>query len=69
MTELLFQALLHMNAERDGLLCGIRICDYAGYEQTIDWNQLDITKDEAQRINYVDTFPSGCGCKNQEELI
>lgn len=53
----------------DGLLCGIRICDYAGYEQTIDWNQLDITKDEAQRINYVDTFPSGCGCKNQEELI
>lgn len=52
----------------DGLLCGIRICDYAGYEKTIDWEQLDITKEEAQHINYVDTFPSGCGRKRQEEM-
>lgn len=53
----------------NGLLCGIRICDYAGYESTIDWNQLTLTKEEAQQINYVDTFPSGCGRKKQENLL
>jgi len=52
----------------DGLLCGIRICDYAGYEKTIDWEQVGITKAEAQQINYVERFPSGCGRKDQEEL-
>lgn len=49
----------------DGLLCGIRICDYAGYEKTIDWSQLDLTKEEAQQINFVEQFPVGCGEKKQ----
>lgn len=52
----------------DGLLCGIRICDYAGYERTIDWKKLPTTKKEAQEINFVDTFPTGCGRKKQEDF-
>ena len=49
----------------DGKLCSIRISDYAGYENTIDWSQLDITKEEAQAVNFVETFPAGCGRKKQ----
>lgn len=47
----------------DGLLCSIRICDYAGYEKTIDWTRAGIGKDEAWSINAVHAM-SGCvGCK------
>jgi len=45
----------------DGLLCSIRICDYAGLERTIDWSKLPVTLEEAKRINYVECFPSGAG--------
>ncbi len=45
----------------DGLLCAIRICDYAGLEKTIDWTRTPITKEEAMQINFVDAFPAGVG--------
>lgn len=47
----------------DGLLCSIRICDYAGLERTIDWTKTPLTKEEAQRINFVEEFPQGVGLK------
>ena len=47
----------------DGLLKSIRICDYAGYEQTIDWTKLPYTREEAQAVNFVDVFPSNVGEK------
>ncbi len=50
----------------DGLLCSIRICDYANLESTIDWTKLPITKEEAQTINFVETFPPGVGRKAQD---
>ena len=40
----------------DGLLCSVRISDYAGMEGTIDWSRLPGTKEEAQRVNFVETF-------------
>ena len=40
----------------DGLLCSVRISDYAGMEAAIDWSRLPITKEEAQRINHVEEF-------------
>ena len=49
----------------DGLLCAIRISDYAGYERTIDWSQLPLTLEEAQQVNFVETFPAGVGEKPQ----
>ncbi len=56
--------------ERDenGLLCSVRISDYAGYEKTIDWDQLDITREEAEAMHFVESFPSGCGRKTQDDL-
>ena len=48
----------------DGLLCAIRISDYAGYERTIDWSGLDVAKEEAQRVNFVESFPGGVGEKS-----
>ena len=48
----------------DGLLCAIRICDYAGYERTIDWSQLADTKEDAQKVNFVEVFPAGVGEKH-----
>lgn len=51
----------------DGLLCAIRISDYAGLERTIDWSHLPITKEEAQAINFVESFPKGVGDKEQSE--
>lgn len=45
----------------DGLLCSIRICDYAGFEKTIDWTKTPISKEEAFSINRVHTFPAGVG--------
>jgi hypothetical protein len=47
----------------DGLLCAIRISDYAGYERTIDWSQLPDSKEDAQKINFVEQFPTGVGEK------
>lgn len=49
----------------DGLLCAIRISDYAGYERTIDWSRLPLTLEEAQKVNFVETFPAGVGEKPQ----
>jgi len=46
---------------RDGLLCSIRICDYAGFERTIDWTRTPISREEAFSINRVHTFPDGVG--------
>ncbi len=37
----------------DGRLSGIRICDYAHCESMIDWNKTGITKEEAEKINYL----------------
>ena len=45
----------------DGLLCSIRICDYAGYERSIDWSKTPISKEEAYAINRVHAFPVGVG--------
>ena len=49
----------------DGLLCGIRICDYAGYERTIDWTKTPVSEQEAKSINFVEEFPAGVGRKGQ----
>lgn len=40
----------------DGLLCSIRISDYAGMEGTIDWTKLPVTKEEAEQVNFVEAF-------------
>ena len=45
----------------DGLLCAIRISDYAGLERTIDWTKTPISKEEAMQINLVKEFPAGVG--------
>lgn len=48
----------------DGLLCSIRICDYAGFEKTIDWSKVpDATFEEARSINYVESYPPTVGVK------
>jgi len=49
----------------DGLLCSIRISDYAGYENQIDWTKTPLSKEEAYSINAVETFPAGVGRKPQ----
>ena len=49
----------------DGLLTAIRISDYAGYENTIDWTKTPLSKEEAQAINFVEEFPAGVGRKGQ----
>ncbi len=49
----------------DGLLCAIRICDYAGYERTIDWTKTPVTEAQAKTINFVESFPAGVGRKQQ----
>lgn len=51
--------------ERDekGLLCSIRICDYAGLEKTIDWEKIG-GKEKAQEINFVEKFPAQVGVKS-----
>ena len=46
---------------RDGRLCSIRICDYAGFERTIDWSKTPISREEAYAINRVHVFPAGVG--------
>ena len=40
----------------DGLLCAVRISDYAGMEGTIDWSQLPVTKEYAESLHRVDVF-------------
>lgn len=47
----------------DGLLCAIRICDYAGFEKNIDWSKTPISKEKAYSINAVSVFPDSVGCK------
>lgn len=49
----------------DGLLCAIRISDYAGYERTIDWDKTPISRQEAFQYNLVKSFPAGVGRKPQ----
>ncbi|MBO4406510.1 MAG: hypothetical protein J5849_02315 [Clostridia bacterium] len=49
----------------DGLLTAIRISDYAGYENTIDWTKTPVTKEEAEAVNFVEEFPAGVGRKGQ----
>ncbi len=49
----------------DGLLCSIRICDYAGYERTIDWSKTSISREEAFRVNLVKSFPERVGRKKE----
>ena len=48
---------------KDGRLCSIRICDYAGFERTIDWSKTPIPEEEARAINRVHVFPAGVGNK------
>lgn len=48
-----------------GLLCSVRISDYAGSERTIDWSQLEISEEEAKAVNFVEVFPAGVGQKPQ----
>ncbi len=50
----------------DGLLCSIRISDYAGYEKNIDWTRTSTSREEAFSINRVKEFPAGCGLKGQD---
>ena len=40
----------------DGLLCSIRISDYAGLEGTIDWSELPVSREEAMRVNFVEVI-------------
>ena len=49
----------------EGLLCSIRISDYAWLEKTIDWSKTGTTLEEAQKVNLVKEFPAGCGRKPQ----
>jgi hypothetical protein len=49
----------------DGLLCAIRISDYAGYERTIDWNRAGTPRELAYQTNLVHEFPAGVGRKQQ----
>lgn len=49
----------------DGLLCAIRISDYAFGEKDIDWSKTPISKEEALKINRVKEFPEGVGLKPQ----
>ena len=51
----------------DGLLCSIRISDYAGSEGTIDWSQLDTTLEEARKVNFVESFPPYIGNKRLDD--
>jgi len=50
----------------DGLICSIRISDYAGYEKTIDWSKASTPREEAFAINRIHEFPAGCGLKEQD---
>jgi len=49
----------------DGLLCAIRICDYAFAEKTIDWTKTPVSKEEALKMHLVKEFPAGVGSKPQ----
>lgn len=48
----------------EGLLCSIRISDYAGLEKTINWEKIGVKKEEAQKINFVEKFPPNVGVKS-----
>lgn len=40
----------------EGLLCSVRVCDYAHYEDTIDWTKTGISHEDAKLINYVEEY-------------
>ena len=40
----------------DGLLCSVRISDYAGMESTIDWDQLPVKRADAEKVNFVEEY-------------
>jgi hypothetical protein len=42
----------------DGLLCSIRISDYAGLENTIDWSSLPVSKEDALKRNLIEQYPN-----------
>lgn len=52
----------------DGRLISIRISDYAGWESRIEWEKTGTTKEEAEKVNAVHTFPAGVGDKTQDLL-
>jgi len=55
-------AAYERNAE--GLLCSIRICDYARMESQVDWSQTPVgTREAAEQINRVKEFPYTVGAK------
>lgn len=47
----------------EGLICSVRICDYAHYERTIDWSKLPLTLEEARKINFVEEYSPTVGIK------
>lgn len=53
----------------DGLLCSIRICDYAGFEKQIDWSKTPVSREEACAINRVHVFPDGVGNDTEENRV
>ncbi len=54
--------------DEEGLLCSIRICDYAYREHLIDWTKTPVTEAEARAMNRVHTAPSGVGRRAQREF-
>lgn len=47
----------------EGLLCAVRISDYAYMEPTIDWSKVPYDRAEAENYNLVETFPNGAPIK------
>lgn len=43
----------------EGLLCAVRISDYAYWEHTIDWSKVEVDRREAEAFNLVESFPNG----------
>jgi hypothetical protein len=50
----------------DGLLCSIRVCDYANFERQIDWKKTPVSKEDAHHHNLVREFTSTVGSKHIE---
>jgi len=43
----------------EGLLCAVRISDYAYMEPTIDWSKVAVDRIDAEEFNLVEEFPNG----------
>lgn len=52
----------------DGLLCAVRIMDYAGHELEIDWTKTPVSHQEAMQMNYIEKMIPGCGLKPQYDM-